>query len=91
MENNILNSSGLLRIIQYQESLGGDEMINFIIELVQWIKARKYRKRILGKPYFFGEPGSVRGKDRLIAFRIATGEMTQEEARQRTISQGWNI
>jgi hypothetical protein len=48
-------------------------MIEFIIEFVWWIKSRAYRKRLQGRPYFWGPPDSKQAYLRYQTFLYCCG------------------
>ena len=56
-------------------------MIEFLIEFFNWVRARKYRKTLQGRPYFWGPPDSREGYDRYRAFLVASGLLSEEEQR----------
>ena len=49
------------------------DAITFIIELVCWLRARKERNLLAGRPYFWGHPSERAGFDRHEAFLRCTG------------------
>lgn len=61
--------------------------MRFVAELFNWIKARKYRNNLAGRPYFWGQPDSRFGSERYEAFLTASGLKRQnEEARLSSMS-----
>ncbi len=50
-----------------------NKILVFFIELINWIRARKYRYELIGKPYFWGPPDSRESFERYEAFLRACG------------------
>lgn len=48
-------------------------MLSFIIELIQWVRARDYREKLLCRPYFWGPPDSPEAFARYEALKYACG------------------
>jgi hypothetical protein len=48
-------------------------MLTFVIELINWIRARKLRDKYFGNPYFWGSPDSQEGYDRYDVFLRTSG------------------
>lgn len=53
--------------------------MRFVAELFNWIKAHKYRNKLAGRPYFWGQPDSRLGSERYEAFLTASGLKKQNE------------
>ena len=65
-----------------------NDVYGFVREFIQWARARKYARRVW-ESYFFGGPDSPKAHDRIIAFRISTGEMSIKEAQERSPCGEW--